>query len=106
MLFPDVWSEIAALFKRLMTIHSNPPNTIIALSNVLTINLHLIPTQRWDRVSQGGPCMTTHASTHPRILWTGNPQRLSVGTCFQDGQIWPVSALTRSNPSSQVHHVS
>ena len=25
MLFPDIWSEHAALFERLMEIHSNPP---------------------------------------------------------------------------------
>ena len=36
MLFPDVWSENAALLERLMEIHSNPPKLYYGFKNIVS----------------------------------------------------------------------
>ena len=40
MLFSDVWGENAALFKRLIKVHSKPPNlySVALISGVLLLN--------------------------------------------------------------------
>ena len=53
-------------------------------------------------MSQGGPYITTHASTRLETYVTGKRPRQSAGICFRDDQISPVSVHTRSSHSSQV----
>ena len=68
MLFYDVWSETAALFERLMEIHSNPP--ILHVYHDFNGNLyHLHPRNEWSILhpyrlqQQQQPLTTTQPST-------------------------------------------